>query len=104
MRSIILAIGLAFAAYASAVPVTVRGSPSCGEWVQTRASSESWPALVTQRWLTGYLSGLAIATNVDILKGRDNASLFLWTDKYCQSNPLNYLVDAGDQLYKELSK
>lgn len=80
--------------------IEVRGIRSCGEWVSDREAL----ALGNQTWLVGYLSGLAVATNKQILSGTDNQSIYLWVDNYCRANPLRSLPDAGTALYFELVK
>ena len=80
---------------------TYRGAPSCGSWISEkvvviRAGNE--------RWLVGFLSGLAAVSNKDFIKGTDNESIFLWVDNYCQANPLKDVFDAGIMLATELIK
>ena len=79
---------------------TIRGARSCGQWVEARKGGYN-PA---ESWLVGFLSGAALGANVDILKGTDNLSLFLWVDNYCRANPLKDLDDAGVDLFLELKK
>lgn len=85
--------------------VTVRGSRSCGEWMEAHQSSEpSVASNATENWLIGYLSGLAVGKRKDFIVGTDNASLFLWVTDYCRANPLDYLDDAGVRLSAELAR
>ncbi len=93
----------AFDAQALALEIEVRGSRSCGDWVSTRPV-RSIETIAVETWLVGYLSGLAIGTNKDFIKGTDNPSIFLWVDNYCRANPLKSLGDAGTDLYFELIK
>jgi hypothetical protein len=87
-----------------AVPaVEVRGGPSCGSWVQERQVRD-WPSVANELWLVGFLSGLAVGSNHEILAGKDNPSLFLWVDNYCRANPLKEVADAGFALATELVK
>jgi len=81
---------------------TVRGSRSCGSWVSERALGSIDLAIET--WLLGYLSGLAVGTGKDFIKGTDNPSIFLWVDNYCRANPLKSLHEAGLNLHFELIK
>jgi len=83
--------------------VEARQPPSCGEWVVHREKSDTL-ALSNASWLLGYLSGSAVASGKDFLPGVDNASIFKWMDKYCQSNPLRDLRSGGDALAAELSR
>ena len=99
---VVFAIGSMFST--SSMAVTVRGSPSCGEWVETSKKPDGWPHLANQRWLVGYLSGIATGLEIDFIKKADNASMFLWVDNYCKANPLSYADDAGVKLVMELTK
>jgi hypothetical protein len=76
------------------------GVRSCGEWFSNKRS----PLLkaAQEDWLLGYLSGLASVTAKDFITGTDNASIFLWTDNFCKSNPLSGVDDAGNKLATEL--
>ena len=76
---------------------------SCGDWVQER-KIDSTRQMFFRRWILGYLSGLAVASEKNILKGTGNESIFLWIDNYCQANPLKDSADASDALFKELVK
>ena len=75
--------------------VTVRGMSSCSGWAN-RGSGDL--AVIRQVWLLGYLSGRAAATDKDILKGTENAELFLWMDNYCRENPLKDVEDGAVEL------
>jgi hypothetical protein len=94
---------LCFAA-STANAVTVRGTPSCGSWVENRSTPNNWVAVANIAWLNGFLSGLAAASNKDFLNGTDLDSALVWVDNYCRSNPLNDLDDAGKALGTELVK
>lgn len=79
------------------------GRPSCGAWVTERQKMSA--AGTTYRfWLIGYLSGLAVGSSMDFLRGIDNDSIYLWTDNYCKASPLKYLDEAGRELAMELVK
>lgn len=83
--------------------LTYMGAKSCGEWVKRRAE-KGWPAIVLGHWVTGFLSGIAVGNNNDILKGAEGESLMLWMDNYCQDNPLDDTWDAAQQLANQLSR
>jgi hypothetical protein len=87
---------------ATAEAVTVRGSRSCGRWLEYHQTGNQFGSEAVEEWFVGYLSGLALAWQKDFIIGNDNASLFAWLDNYCRSNPLNYLDDAGPTLAREL--
>jgi hypothetical protein len=51
------------------------------------------------------MSGLAVATHVNVLGNDDNAEAMLkWVDTYCQLYPAKYLSDAGDLYYRFLKE
>lgn len=77
------------------------GGVSCGNWVTARIQNTT-VASGYSFWMLGFLSGRAVATNIDILKKPDYQSINLWVDNYCRANPLMTLVDAGDALFLEL--
>ena len=92
--------------------VNVRGSISCGIWVEERqkeARGEYVGSLVNRAWLIGFLSGQAVESdkefwgkqNVNIL---DVESVFLWMDNYCRANPLKGVGDGADTLFTERTK
>ena len=87
----------------NAKAVAIKGGASCGTWVK-ESKVEGWPRLVNRSWLMGYLSGLVVESNRDVLRGTDAESLYLWVDNYCQSNPLKDIDDAGYILFQELAK
>jgi hypothetical protein len=78
------------------------GNQSCGSWLQARRS-ESWPALVQQGWLSGYVTAFNnyASRNGNISAGTDVDGLFAWVDNYCQSHPLDSLFGAGGALIRD---
>jgi hypothetical protein len=92
----VLLLGVSF----SASGVTIRGTPSCGKWVEDRAQ-KGWGAINSQSWVLGFLSGVAAATEKEIIKGIDNPSIFLWIDNFCKANPLKDVADASHELVLE---
>jgi hypothetical protein len=92
--------------FASAVDI--RGSRSCGKWVEEKRLANSMnemnriPVLITKNWFLGYLSGRAGESGKNFLKGTDSESIFLWLDNYCQANPDKNLDNAGLALAREL--
>lgn len=105
VRSALLAICLAVTAIqASAQNVTVRGAGTCQAYLDAKRSSVQ-EALKDLNWLLGYMSGLAVATQVDILGKGDNAEFMLkWVNTYCELYPAKYLSDAGDLYYRFLKE
>jgi hypothetical protein len=80
--------------------VTVRGSGTCREYLDAAHTSVE-QAMNHLTWLLGYLSGLAVATQVNVLGKNDNAeSMLTWVNTYCQAYPAKYLSNAGDMYYR----
>jgi hypothetical protein len=88
---------------ASAQGITVRGSGTCQAYLE--AVSNSVPEAVKElTWLLGYLSGLAVATDVNVLGHDDAEGMVRWVYTYCQAHPAKYVSDAGDMYYKFLKE
>ena len=87
-------------------PVSAAGTlcaRSCATWIIHERENE-WPAFADQSWLAGYLSGKAVANNMDFLRNTDSPSLYLWVSNYCQSHQLETIADAADELSIELAR
>lgn len=81
--------------------VDLRGVRSCGKWLNERLSGNSkWG----ETWLLGYLSGSAMSSGRDILKGTDNASILYQMDAFCKTNPLRDVADGAEEIIAELTK
>jgi hypothetical protein len=106
LRCALLATALAVTAIqASAQNVTVRGSGTCQAYLDAKARNNVQDAVKDLTWLLGYVSGLAVATHVNVLGSEDHADLMLkWVDTYCQLYPAKYLSDAGDLYYRFLKE
>ena len=83
--------------------VEVRGARSCGSWIESR-KEDGWPSRTAQAWLVGFLSGMALESDKDVLLGTDNLSIFAWMDKHCNENPLSSLTSGGMALFPELAR
>lgn len=79
--------------------VDVRGSRSCGTWLEERQRDKHQYA---EAWLVGFLSGMAFESDKDFLSGTDNASLDAWMDNYCRRNPLQSMYKGAEGLMMEL--
>jgi hypothetical protein len=88
----------------SAEDITVRGAPTCRAYLAAREKGkhgDTGEALSNLVWFLGYMSGLAVGTQVNVLEKDNNAaSLINWLDVYCPRYPDKYLSDAGDLLHK----
>jgi len=81
--------------------MTIRGAPTCGAWITQRSSPEG--ESVELAWIVGFLSGLAIGFDEDILGPVDNEAISGWLDKHCHAHPLETFGSAGQQLFIELA-
>lgn len=84
--------------------VSVLGLHQCGKWVNAKEQSKTYSASYEQQksWLGGFMSGLVVAYDKDLLKDANSASIVLWVDNYCSANPLDSLPDAGLELFEVL--
>lgn len=78
-------------------------SASCGEFVGHRQRNEGMQYL-DAAWALGFLSGQAVASKRDLLRGQSAESLLLWIENYCKKHPLDTVATAGDQLLTELKQ
>lgn len=104
LRVMLVVFAIGFSTNSNALNIHIKGVASCGIWVKDRTEKIQSPLIwmVDQSWLLGFLSGMAIGTSKDVLKGIDSASIVLWMDNYCQKNPLNGTDDGGQELFLEL--
>ena len=87
--------------------VVTIGDRSCGVWVDARRSevinaTASLDSLVVGAYLTGFMTGMAVDSRDDILRGTDYDSILLWMDKYCKAHPLEKISYGGIELFFEL--
>jgi len=101
---LVAAVLMVAARQASAEGVTVRGSPGCQEYLDAKARNNVQEAVKDLSWLLGYMSGLAVATQVNILGKDDGEGMLTWVDAYCQTYPARYLSNAGDLYYRFLKE
>lgn len=102
MKRVLAVVFIAMSAL-SANAVIVRGGPSCSDWLMDRQTSNG-NGSYNEFWLLGYLSGMAVASNTDVLRNTTNGSLMSWTDNYCRTNSLHNLEQAGGELFYELKR
>jgi len=50
----------------------------------------------------GFMTGLAVDSQKDVLAEPDGDSLILWMDNYCKSHPLDTVGAGATVLYREL--
>jgi hypothetical protein len=77
----------------------------CASWTGARQAKAG---ISQESWLMGFLAAQAIdeffRSKRDILSQHDFRALLSWVDNYCQSKPLDNLLDAAIALTTELSK
>jgi hypothetical protein len=104
----LVALFFSFAAgfSANSNAVTVKGMKRCGAWLKNHAAqpAPSSSAIADNAWLDGYLSGVAVARNIDFLKGVDEDTVHIWMNNYCRSHPSDLIGYAADALSVELVK
>lgn len=83
--------------------VEMRGMISCGRWINDKKNDEL-SRITAERWIIGYLSGLAAGTEKNILEGTDNDSIILWIDNYCSANPLKDIGHGSNEIFFELAR
>lgn len=101
INAVLLVVGLLVSTEVYSAPVVYFGVISCGSWSAARANKME---AVYRAWLDGYVSGIAVESNKNILSQTDSESLALWMDNYCKSNPLESLSSGGYKLSVELAK
>ena len=101
--SISLALALTLASGISAGQrIWVETPEDCGDWVKARKLKRSSPH---EAHLVGLLNGMAIGRMIEIWKAQGNPmskeQVYLWMDKYCESNPLSRVVIGAEELANE---
>ncbi|RSZ47733.1 MULTISPECIES: hypothetical protein [unclassified Variovorax] len=103
MKRLAITILIALFATPFAHAVTIKAMASCGKWISDREADGS-VAITNAYWVMGFLSGQAVATGKEVLKGTDASSVMLWMDNYCRKNPLNDSGEAANTLFDELAR
>jgi hypothetical protein len=81
----------------------IMGDMSCGDWVDHHStSSPDIQAAIQNNWVAGYLSGIAVGLNTDILDSPSGETLIAWLTNYCRNNPLDNVSTAASHLAFEL--
>src|SRR5262245_26977825 len=84
--------------------VYIEGTVDCGDWIKARGEQR---ASYLEHYLIGLLNGLSLGHEVEFWRadGRmlSRDAVYAWMDNYCQKNPLEDIVTATVQLYKEWS-
>lgn len=99
-------LGLVIAAFSFIViannthAIMTIGDRSCGQWSSRKENP--YLKMVVHSWLMGFMSGLAVGTDEDVIAGTDGESIDLWMDNYCHKHPLERLSMDASLLYFEL--
>jgi hypothetical protein len=95
---------LAFTAILSAstpaLALSTIGDMTCPKWTSNRADPTT--AVQSRSWLLGFMTGLAITSQTDVLQYTDAESVGLWMDNYCRAHPLDTVATSGLALFTEL--
>ena len=109
-RVLVILAGCLLSSHLFASAVEIKGSRSCGKWMEEKRLANSAremnriPVLITKSWFLGYLSGRADASGRNFLAGTDSDSIYLWLDNYCRANPDKDLAQGGVDLARELQQ
>jgi len=76
------------------------GGMTCAKYSQSTDSDKD----DFKYWGLGYVSGINSMKNLDIVRGKDQASMFQWIDNYCKNNPQSTYNGAVDSLIIEINK
>jgi hypothetical protein len=82
------------------------GVRSCADYEQASAAAEADDAAEYQRyqdWATGFVSGLNLALDEDVLSGSGIETLMRRTLSYCKANPEADFFTASMELVRMLS-
>ena len=72
----------------------------CSAWQTRRATGERVDA--PQMWLSGFMTGLASAREVDVLSFSHAEALFAAMDKFCTAHPEQNLSAGGLALFEQI--
>jgi phosphoserine phosphatase len=97
---LLLALWLTIPLPACAVTSLTIKDASCASWLEARARNEQYQTA----WLLGYLTGVSVGAEVDILKGVRPEVIESWMDNYCRSNPQKRMTDGTSDLIDALLK
>jgi len=105
MKQRVLSITLLVSCFTVSMPVlavtslTIKDA-SCVSWLDARARNEPYQTA----WLLGYLTGVSVGANVDILKNVRSQDIESWMDNYCKSNPQKKMTNGTSDLIDVLLK
>jgi hypothetical protein len=83
-----------------AMALATMGDRSCGTWATRKQDFTT--DISSTAWLTGFMTGMAVGTSVDVLRDVDGDSVLLWMDNYCKAHPLDKVATGAATLFIEL--
>jgi len=101
MRRLPLLVLLVSHVVGAAELVTI-GDWSCREWSARRSAADRVDP--PQMWLSGLLTGMASATETDVLAITDAIAVFAWMDGFCARQPGETVGTGGVLLFEELKR
>ena len=72
----------------------------CQQWQERRSSGKRVDA--PQMWLSGYMTGLAIARDLDVLAYTHPTKLFEAMDKFCTAHPEQHISAGGIAIFDQI--
>ncbi len=96
----ILTALLCCAASGAQAEITSLADWPCSAWQTRRAAGKGADA--PQMWLSGFMTGLATARNVDVLSFTHSQALFATIDKYCAAHPTENISAGGLTVFEQI--
>lgn len=90
-------------AHAEEVSTLFGAEISCGDWNEARRGS-GIAETTYKGYIAGFVSGMSIGLERDLLKGQNVNSAYSFVDKHCRERPLNSLFLAAMALTTEYAK
>lgn len=100
--SALSSLALTGAAQATGQPLWGYGVQSCAAYVSAAAAPDAGELTRYQDWLTGFISGLNLATGEDALRGADIKIAMVRTQAFCKGQPDSDLFNAAMDLVRSL--
>ena len=80
--------------------ITSLGDWPCSVWQARRASGKQVDA--PQMWLSGFMTGLATARDIDVLSYTHAEALFVAMDKFCATHPEQNISAGGLAVFEQI--
>lgn len=96
------ALALADTAQAAGQPLWGYGVRSCADYTAASAAPDTGDLGRYEDWLTGFISGLNLATGEDVLRGSDIQTAMKRTLAFCKGKPDTDFFNATMDLVRSL--